>query len=125
MPRIFTIALCYIVTAMFLSSTAFAEKPVTQDKDTQQAISYLIDVVTNSHLTFIRNGKKYSGKEAAEHMMDKFKYFKAQVKSPEDFIRLCASESLLSGKPYRVETAHGIMPTRQWLTQILAQYRKS
>ncbi|MGA7877828.1 MAG: DUF5329 family protein [Desulfoferrobacter sp.] len=97
---------------------------MTQNKETQQAIAYLIDVVTNSHLTFIRNGKEYSGEEAAEHMMDKYKYFKAQVKSPEDFIRLCASKSLLSGKPYLVETAQGVVPTEKWLMQILTQYHK-
>ena len=124
MPRIFTIALCLIITVMFLSSLTFAEAPATGDKNTQQAVSYLMDVVANSHLTFIRNGKKYSGEEAAKHMMDKYKYYKSQVESPEDFIRLCASKSLLSGKPYLVETADGVVPTRQWLTQILAQYRR-
>ena len=57
-------------------------------------------------------------------MMDKYKYFKSQVKSPEDFIRLCASKSLLSGKPYLVETAQGVVPTEKWLMQILTQYHK-
>ena len=60
MLRICRIALCSMVMVILLSAPAFAETPVTQNKETQQAIAYLIEVVTNSHLTFIRNGKKYS-----------------------------------------------------------------
>jgi len=73
-------------------------------ENTRQVINYLIEKVKNSHLTFIRNGKSYSSEAAAEHARTKYRYFRSQIETPEDFIRLCATKSLISGKPYLVVT---------------------
>jgi hypothetical protein len=49
---------------------------------------------------------------------------KPDIKTPEDFIRLSASKSLLSGKPYLVRTSDG-KETRldEWLTEALEAHR--
>ena len=82
----------------------------------------MIDQVAKSHLTFIRNGTEYSSQEAADHIRNKYEYFKSRIESPEDFIHVCASKSLESGKPYLVSTPQGKIAVEKWLGQILIEY---
>ena len=88
------------------------------------SINYLLDYVANSHATFIRNGQTHTPQEAADHIRAKYQHFKSEIKTPEDFIRLSASKSLLSGQPYRVRTADGKeMRLDEWLTAALQAHR--
>jgi hypothetical protein len=118
-------ALQFLVILTFFSSPAFPATQQGQEQSTQQTVSYLIGAVANSHLIFMRNGEKHTCEEAAKHMTDKYNYFKPKIKTPEDFIQLCASKSLLSGKAYMVDTAQGVIPTETWLNQILSKYQES
>jgi Family of unknown function (DUF5329) len=89
-----------------------------------QTISYLIDYVANSKATFIRNGSSYRPGEAAEHIKAKYAHFKKDIRTPEDFIRLSASKSILSGKPYLVRLPDGKeMHLDAWLTDALERHR--
>ena len=89
-----------------------------------QTVNYLIDYVGKSNAVFIRNGASHTPTEAASHIKAKYEHFKNQVKTPEDFIRLSASKSLLSGKPYLVRTPDGKeMHLDVWLTEALKEYR--
>jgi len=97
------------------------EKP----NDGDHAIAFLIEAIENSQLAFIRNGETHSGTEAAEHVRTKYVYFKFRIKTPEDFIRLCATKSLVSGKPYLVVTPQGTVTAESWLKQLLAEYRRA
>jgi len=90
----------------------------------EQTINYLIDHVAKSNGTFIRNGVSHTPVEAVKHIKAKYEHFKNQIKTPEDFIRLSASKSLLTGKPYVVRTPDGKeMRLDVWLTEALKQYR--
>ena len=96
----------------------------------QPAIQYLLQVVESSGCVFIRNGKSHDGTEAAAHMRKKARYFARSIHSPEDFIRLAASRSLLSGTPYFVQCPARTpgptprpQPTADWLKQKLSQWR--
>jgi hypothetical protein len=124
MNKISRIALYLLIIFTLFTSLLFTAPSEAQDKSTQQAISYLISAVANSHLTFIRNGERHTSDEAVKHMMEKYNYFKARVKTSEDFIHFCCSESMFSGKPYMVETAQGTIPTEVWLSQILTKHRQ-
>ena len=64
----------------------------------EQTIDYLIDYVGKSNTTFIRNGETHTPAEAVAHIKAKYEHFKSEIKTPEDFIRLSASKSLLTGK---------------------------
>lgn len=89
-----------------------------------QTVAYLLDQVAQSHATFIRNGEKHTPAEAAKHIKAKYDHFKKEIKTPEDFIRLCASKSLLSGQPYQVRIESGKeMRLDQWLTDALKAHR--
>jgi hypothetical protein len=90
----------------------------------EQTVHYLIDYVAKSDATFIRNGVSHTPAEAVAHIKAKYEHFKNQIKTPEDFIRLAASRSLLTGKPYLVRTPdEKEMRLDVWLTEALKQYR--
>lgn len=87
-------------------------------------IDYLLTSVSTSDATFIRNGTSYTPAEAAAHIKAKYQHFKSDIKTPEDFIRLCASKSLVSGKSYLVRTPDGKeMTLSEWLTHALETHR--
>ena len=90
----------------------------------EQTINYLLDYVVKSEATFIRNGQTHTPQEAVDHIKAKYEHFKSEIKTPEDFIRLSASKSLLTGEPYRVRTADGKeMRLDAWLTSALKAHR--
>ena len=99
--------------------------PTEGSRALEQTVQYLMDHVARSELTFIRNSKKYTSSEAAEHMRTKYEYFKAKIKTADDFIELAGSKSLLSGKPYLIIDEQGQeIPSGEWLRGVLADYRR-
>lgn len=93
----------------------------------EETVQYLLQVVEKSDLVFIRNGEKHSPTNAAAHMRKKYEHFrkKKKVKTPEDFIKLAGTKSLLSGKPYSVRMKNGkTVPCGKWLRDALERYRK-
>ncbi|HEY6197163.1 MAG TPA: DUF5329 domain-containing protein [Candidatus Binatia bacterium] len=106
-----------VLIAAGMSSAAPAE-------DTDRAVEYLLDQVARSDCTFIRNGQSYDVQQAMAHLRSKYKYFKSQIQTPEDFIRLAATKSEITGKPYQIRTRDGrVFTSAEWLTGILAEYR--
>jgi len=95
----------------------------TEKVDT--TIQYLMKAVAGSGLTFIRNGNRATPETAAEHMNRKYEHFRDDIETPEDFIELCATKSLLSGKPYMVVDGQGReRRTSDWLRAELAVYQE-
>lgn len=87
-------------------------------------IDYLLQYVANSSAVFIRNGSEHTPGQAVEHIKAKYAHFKKEIKTPEDFIRLSASKSLLSGKLYLVRLPNGKeMQLDVWLTEALKAHR--
>ena len=118
------IIFCSLGILLFICFIANAGELCSQGENSEKVIAYLIDQVARSNLTFTRNGTEYSSQEAADHIRNKYEYFKSRIESPEDFIHVCASKSLESGKPYLVSTAQGKVPVEKWLGEILIAYRK-
>jgi hypothetical protein len=53
----------------------------------------------------------------------KLKRAGSAVKSAEDFIRYCGTQSSTSGKPYEIRFSDGrVLPSATFLTQKLAEY---
>jgi hypothetical protein len=97
---------------------------VSSAESLEQTIDYLLHYADKSNATFIRNGESHTPAEAVAHIKAKYDHFKSEIKTPEDFIRLAASKSLLTGKPYLVRTPDGKeMRLDIWLTEALKQYR--
>jgi hypothetical protein len=122
-PNKQTILLAYSALALIflLSSLAVRSEPSAR---ADQTIQHLISYVAESGVRFFRNAKEYTPKEAADHMSNKYRHFRDDVETPEDFIELCATKSLLSGKPYLVIDSQGVeFTTSAWLRSELALYR--
>lgn len=91
------------VTLMIISGAIGAQADIEQNK-----ILFLISSVeTLEGAKFIRNGSEHDGNEAADHLRMKLKMAGGRVKTADDFIRLCASKSSMSGKPYLIRFADG------------------
>jgi hypothetical protein len=118
------IVLCSLSILLFSCFIAYGGETCSHRESPEKVIAYLIDQVAKSHLTFTRNGTEYSSQEAADHIRNKYEYFKTRIESPEDFIRVCASKSLESGQPYLVTTPQGRIAVEEWLGQILIGYGK-
>ncbi len=83
-------------------------------------IEHLLDYVKNSDVVFIRNGKEHTPDKAAEHIARKYRHYRDDIETPEDFIRLAATKSMLSGRRYRVRLPDGTtMDTADWLLEEL------
>jgi hypothetical protein len=110
-----------VVALIFLSMSA-GQMIAAESLD--ESIKFLLDYVAKSDATFIRNGQKHTPQEAANHIKAKYEHFKSEIKTPEDFIRLSASKSLLTGQHYLVRTADGKeMHLDAWLTEALKKHR--
>lgn len=98
--------------------------PANAAESLDQTIGYLLQYIANSKAVFIRNGSEHTPTEAVDHIKAKYAHFKSDIKTPEDFIRLSASKSLLSGKPYLVRESNGKeMRMDTWLNEALKAHR--
>jgi hypothetical protein len=89
-------------------------------------IEYLIaSIETLQGAQFIRNGTAYDAKHAADHLRLKLRNAGSRVVTAEDFIRLCASVSSLSGIPYQIRFADGrVVSSEAYLRQKLAELER-
>ncbi|MBZ5537706.1 MAG: DUF5329 domain-containing protein [Acidobacteriia bacterium] len=118
--------LIIVAITTVLAVTMLLAVDTSAQKDTDETIAYLLAFVANSDCTFIRNGQSYTGKQASDHLNSKYRYYKDKIATPEDFIRLAATKSMLSGKPYLIRTVEGKeLRSDEWLKQILEEYRKT
>ena len=93
-------------------------------EDVAVVAEYLLGRISESGLTFIRNGREHTAAEAAAHIRDKYEHYRKDIKTPEDFIEKAASKSMLSGKPYLVKMPDGTTRlAADWLRGLLAEYR--
>ena len=104
---------------VFLPSRALSIDPAVE-----KTIDHLLEFVEEANCTFIRNDEEHDSKYAAEHIRKKYDYFKDKIDTPEEFIELCATKSLMSGRPYMVRCdGDGKILTADWLKSELDDYR--
>ena len=112
-----------VVGLIVLSCSVSASADAAADTEPQAAIEYLLARVADSRLEFVRNGKIHAGPEAAKHMRRKYEHYADRIHSPEEFIELAATKSILSGKKYLVRDINGVIPTAEWLHNLLDEYQ--
>jgi hypothetical protein len=97
-----------ILVTAFAILALFPGAVSAQDNIEKKKIEFLISSVENlKGAKFIRNGSEHDGKEAAEHLRSKLQKAGGKVQTADDFIRLCASKSFITGKPYMIRSADG------------------
>ena len=90
---------------LFLVAVGIAHAQVPQEA---VKIQYLIiSVETMKGAKFLRNGREYDARAAADHLRLKLKMAGNSVKTADDFIKLCGARSSLTGEVYRVRLATG------------------
>jgi hypothetical protein len=109
---------CIILAVMSVAVAA-------RDENEQDRIAFLISSVENlKGAQFIRNGTPHDGKEAADHLRMKLDKAGNRVKTADDFIRLCASASSITGRPYMIRLPDGtVMRSEEFLRERLKRYR--
>jgi hypothetical protein len=93
--------------------------------DLRGEIEHLLDFVASTNCEYERNGNSYSGSKAREHIERKYKYFKDEIETAEEFILLSATKSTMSGKKYRIHCPDSeVIFANDWLLGELQLYRK-
>jgi len=115
----YCLALMPFVVVALMAAPANS-KPTAENA---RAIEYIIGRVARSEIEFIRNGKEHMPDEAAKHMRKKYEHYIKRIDTPEDFIELAGTKSVLSGKPYMVREEGREFPAADWLHTLLADYR--
>jgi hypothetical protein len=95
---------CVLAWLLPFATSAAAQATPSESQKIEQLIA---SVQNLKGAVFIRNGTEYGGAQAADHLRMKWKKAGGRVKTAEDFIRLCASGSYLSGKKYQIRFADG------------------
>jgi hypothetical protein len=110
------------LVGVFVLLTICSAVPARAAESLEQTIAFLLHRIETADATFIRNGQAHTPQEAVAHV--RAKYFKTQIKTPEDFIRLAVTKSLLTGQPYLVRTRDcKEMSLNAWLTDALREHR--
>jgi hypothetical protein len=89
-------------------------------------IDQLLAALKGSGCRFQRNGTWYDAHVAAEHLGTKLVHLRRldRIHSAEDFIRLAATESSMSGKAYSVACpGKQEVPSKAWLEEGLGRIR--
>jgi hypothetical protein len=112
-----------LATILVLTLPALSATPSDR---TRVELDSLVAALRTSGCSFQRNGTWHDAVSAAEHLQKKREYLqgKGRIGTAEDFIRLGASESSMSGKSYQVRCPDKpIVPSKVWLERKLAALR--
>ncbi|MCX5846180.1 MAG: DUF5329 family protein [Deltaproteobacteria bacterium] len=112
-----------ILVTAFVILALFSGAVSAQDNIEKKKIEFLISSVENlKGAKFIRNGSEHDGKEAAEHLRMKLQNV-VVVQTADDFIRLCASKSSITGKPYMIRSSDGkTITSEEYFRKKLKEY---
>ena len=100
----------WLLLAVFaFAGAALAAEPTAPPASRESArIEALIASVQQAKgLVFIRNGEEHDAAAAAAHLRMKWKNAGSRVRTAEDFIKVCATGSSMSGKKYQIRFADG------------------
>ena len=117
------ISIFIIITVLFLSTDT---RPSAADVSGSQKpeVEHLLEFVETSDCIFERNGKKYDGKKASKHIKRKYKYFRDEITTTEEFLEYSGTKSTRSGKDYLIYCDDNEpIKSSVWLIEELTRYR--
>ena len=108
--------------ALSFGTAGEADVPPSQAAEVEHLIKYLAD----SDCQLRRNGKTYSGWQAAKHVQNRYDRFRDEIYSTEQFIERSATKSPRSGKAYKIQCpGQDPVPSAKWLLEELEAFRES
>ena len=91
-----------------VSLLVFSAVVLARDAREQQRIDFLIQSMASlKGAVFIRNGTECDAKAAVAHLRMKLDYGGERIKTAEDFIHDCASESSMTHQKYKIRFPDG------------------
>ena len=94
--------------ALFLAASAAALAQDAKAPSEREKIEALVAAVEKlDGAKLVRNGAEHDARSAAEHMRRKWKSGAKEIKTARDFIRLAATKSSTTGKPYLIRFEGG------------------
>lgn len=92
----------------------------------ESEISHLLDFVAKTQCEYERNGTRHKGPEARKHIERKYDYYHDDIATSEDFIRLSATKSTMSGQYYKIHCPNKpTVKSKDWLLAELKRFRGS
>lgn len=89
-------------------------------------IDFLIGSVGEHGCSFIRNGKRFSARDARAYLQSKRRHNAGIIHSTEEFIEKIASESVTTGKPYVIHCKGKPRENAgDWFRALLAEHRRN
>jgi hypothetical protein len=119
-------ATCWLLLPLLLGLLLVSANSAAarQAEGLDTTIQHLITYVRESDVTFERNFSRHDSVAAAAHIDKKYQHFRDKIETPEQFIELCATASLVTGRPYMIIDGQGEeIPAGEWLNIELARYR--
>ncbi|HIE88913.1 MAG: DUF5329 family protein [bacterium] len=84
-------------------------------------IQQLLNLVSASNCSFVRNGKTHSSREGVKHINRKYAHYAQDIDSIDSFIELAATKSLFTGKQYLVHCDGQVMSSAEWMHRKVAE----
>lgn len=110
----------FIGLCIFFSGSVYADVPANQVSE----VEHLLSFVKNSDCVINRNGTEHIGSKGVKHIQRKYDYFRDDIETTEDLIRLSATKSTMSGKYYTVKCpGEEVIRTQDWLLAELEKFR--
>jgi hypothetical protein len=121
-----SLALAGLALALCIAWVSRAEGPAVDAALEARKIEYLIgSVAALSNAVFVRNGSEYGAAAAADHLRTKLRAAGGHVVTADDFIRLCATRSSLSGEAYQIRYGDGrVVSSEAFLRERLAAWHE-
>ena len=121
--RIWKAVARYLATAaaaLLLAALTAPAAMALEGEELAKVEAMLTALESTEGLEFVRNGKAYDGKRAADHLRTKLRRAGDKVATAERFVALLASGSSISGKPYLVRHPDGREePSAAYFTSLL------
>ena len=117
------ISIFILIAVLFLYTDT---RPSAADVSESQKpeVEHLLEFVETSDCIFERNDKRYDGKKASKHIKRKYKYFRDEITTTEEFIEYSGTKSTRSGKDYLIYCDNNEpIESSVWLLEELTQYR--
>ena len=109
----------FLVLTLLIPLTVLAEP-----SQAEREIQHLIAFIGNSPCRFIRNGQAYDAADARQHILRKYDAARRRIETAEHFIRYCATQSSMSGKPYHIQCSDRTVLCADWLQGELQRFRR-
>jgi hypothetical protein len=115
------VASAFGLVLMLAAGLALADPDAAGERE----IEHLLDYVAASHCTFMRNGADYPAAQARDHLAMKYRFTRGRIHTADEFIQYLATQSSVSGEPYKIACAGHQEPAGAWLANELHRYRST